>query len=134
MIFYPGTMDHALYVSLESLVIDHEICGIANRILNGISVTDEKLGINIIDRVGPGGHYFKQKHTIEFLEEEHYLSKLSDQDSYETRLEKGKRSVLEKSRDLTKKILKEHEPLVIDSALDKEILSIIKEVEKRELC
>ena len=38
MIFYPGTMDHALTVSLQSLIIDHEVCGMINRILGGISL------------------------------------------------------------------------------------------------
>lgn len=133
MIFYPGTMDHALTVSLEGLVIDHEICGMISRILAGISVTDEKLGLDIIERVGPGGHFLNQKHTLRHLEEEHYLPKLGDRDSYEAWTKKGKQGVLEKARDQVKKILEEHEPMALDSALDKELLSIIKSVEKREL-
>jgi trimethylamine--corrinoid protein Co-methyltransferase len=57
MIFYPGTMDHAMTVSMESLVIDHEICGMIDRILKGVSVTEETIGLDLIDKVGPGGHF-----------------------------------------------------------------------------
>lgn len=133
MIFYPGTMDHALTVSLESLVIDHEICGMINRALSGVSVTDEKLGLDIIDKVGPGGHFLNQRHTLEHLKEEHYLAKLSDRDSYEAWNGKGRHGIVEKARDQVKKILKEHEPMALDSAVEKELLSITKDVEEREL-
>jgi trimethylamine--corrinoid protein Co-methyltransferase len=133
MIFYPGTMDHALTVSLESLVIDHEICGMTNRILNGISVTDEKLGLDIIDKVGPGGHFLNQKHTLKHVEEEHYLANISDRDSYESWSGKGKPGILEKAKEAVKKILKVHEPMVLDSSIEKELLSIMRRVEKREM-
>jgi trimethylamine--corrinoid protein Co-methyltransferase len=133
MIFYPGTMDHALTVSLESLVIDHELCSLVNRILEGISVTDETLGVELIDKVGPGGHFLNQKHTLKHLNEEHFLTTLSDRDSHEAWTEKGKVGIVDKARGQVRKILMEHEPLSMDPAVDKELLAIIKGVEKREL-
>ena len=131
MIFYPGTMDHALTVSLESLVIDHEICDIIARILNGISVTEETLALDIIDKVGPGGHFLNQKHTMKYLKQEHFIPQLSDRDSYEAWVEKGKPSIQERAKDRVKKILAEHEPLPLDPTVEKELLAIIREVEKR---
>jgi trimethylamine--corrinoid protein Co-methyltransferase len=133
MIFYPGTMDHAMTVSLESLVIDHEICGMIDRILKGVSVTEETLGLDLIDKVGPGGHYLNQKHTMKHLREEHFLPKLSDRDSYEVWTEKGKKGFREHAKEQVKKILAEHIPPSLDSALEKELLSIVQEVEKRSL-
>ena len=103
-----------------------------NRVLHGISVKDEKLGVDIIDKVGPGGHFLNQKHTLENLEEEHHLTKLSDRDSYEAWSKKGRRSVQEKATKEVKRILEEHEPVALDSSLEKELLSIIRDVEKRE--
>jgi trimethylamine--corrinoid protein Co-methyltransferase len=133
MIFYPGTMDHALTVSLESLLTDHEICGMIDRIIKGISVTEEKIALDIIDKVGPGGHFLNQKHTMKHLREEHFLPQLTDRDSHELWVEKGKRAIHERAREEVKRILAEHEPLPLDPAVEKELLAIIKEVEKREL-
>jgi trimethylamine--corrinoid protein Co-methyltransferase len=133
MIFYPGTMDHAMTVSLESLVIDHEICGMIDRILKGVSVTEETIGLDLIDKVGPGGHYLNQKHTMKHLREEHFLTKLSDRDSYEIWTQKGKRGIQEQAKEQVKKILAEHIPLPMDSAVEKELLSIVQDVEKRGL-
>ena len=132
MIFYPGTMDHAQTVSLESLAIDHEMCAQINRILAGIAVTDDKLGMDAIEKVGPGGHFLNQKHTINNLHEEHYRPELSDRDTHELWSEKGKPGLVEKARDRVRQILRDHKPKVLDSGLDKELLSIIRDVEKRE--
>lgn len=133
MIFYPGTMDHAMTVSPESLVIDHEISGMIDRILKGISVTEDMIGLDLIDKVGPGGHFLNQKHTLKHLREEHFLPKLSDRDSYEIWMEKGNQGIREKAKEQVKKILAEHIPLPMDSAVEKELLSIMQEVEKRSL-
>ena len=131
MIFYPGTMDHAMTVSLESLVMDHEICDMIGRILNGITVTDETLAVEVIDKVGPGGHFLNQKHTMKHLKQEHFLPKLSDRDSYEAWVGKGKPSIHERAREKVKKILAEHQPMPLDPTVEKELVAIIKEVEKR---
>jgi trimethylamine--corrinoid protein Co-methyltransferase len=133
MIFYPGTMDHALTVSLESLLIDHEICGMIDRIIKGVSVTEERIALDIIDKVGPGGHFLNQKHTMKHLREEHFLPKLTDRDSHELWIEKGRKAIQERAREEVKRVLAEHEPLPLDADVEKELLAIIKEVEKREL-
>jgi trimethylamine---corrinoid protein Co-methyltransferase len=133
MIFYPGTMDHALTISLESLVIDHEICGIIDRILRGISVTDETIGLDVIEKVGPGGHFLNQKHTMRHLQQEHFLTKLSDRDAHDTWSQKGKQDIRERGRAQVKKILSEHQPKPLDPAMEKELLAIVKAAEKREL-
>jgi len=131
MIFYPGTMDHALTVSLESLVIDHEVCGMIDRIMKGIPVTEEKMGVDVIDKVGPGGHFLNQKHTMKHLREEHFLPKLTDRDSHELWVEKGKRAIHERAREEVKRILAEHKPLPLEPDVEKELLGIVREVEKR---
>ncbi len=132
MIFYPGTMDHALTVSLESLVIDHEICRIIHRMLAGIAVNDETLGIDIIEKVGPGGHFLNQRHTLTHFQTEHFTPRLCDRDSHEVWLEKGCSGMRERAKESVKKILKEHKPVPLDATVERELLAVIKEVEKRE--
>jgi trimethylamine---corrinoid protein Co-methyltransferase len=132
MIFYPGTMDHALTVSLESLVVDHEICGMIHRMLQGIAVNDSSLGIDIIEKVGPGGHFLNQSHTLANFQKEHYIPKLCDRDSHETWLQKGRPGMLDAAKQTVRKILSEHEPSPLDPAVEKELLAVIGEIEKRE--
>lgn len=132
MIFYPGTMDHALSVSKEALVIDHQICEIINRVLEGVIINDDTKALETINEVGPGGHFLNQKHTLKYLEREHFMPKLFDRDSHENWLEKGKKGVLERASEMVQKILRDHEPKPLDSEVEKELMKIIKEVQKRE--
>lgn len=132
MIFYPGTMDHALTVSLESLVIDHEICGIIHRMLQGIGVNDGSIGLDVIEKVGPGGHFLNQSHTLTRFQQEHFIPELCDRDSHETWLAKGRPGMLDTAKQKVKKILSEHQPAPLDPAVEKELLQVVAEVEKRE--
>jgi len=132
MIFYPGTMDHALTVSLESLVMDHEVCAMIHRILQGIAVDDLSLGIDTIEKVGPGGHFLNQSHTLSLFQKEHFIPSICDRDSHESWKMKGRPGMLDVARQRVRKILDEHRPAPLDAAVEKELRSVIKEVEKRE--
>jgi trimethylamine--corrinoid protein Co-methyltransferase len=93
---------------------------------------NDKLGMDAIEKVGPGGHFLNQKHTINNLHEEHYRPELSDRDTHELWSEKGRPGLVEKARGRVRQILRDHKPKMLDPGLDKELLSIIRDVEKRE--
>ena len=131
-IFYPGTMDHALTVSLESLVTDHEICGIIHRILQGIEVSDASLGIDVIEKVGPGGHFLNQPHTLSNFQKEHFIPKLCDRDSHESWIARGRPGMVDSAAQTVRKILREHHPKPLDPEVEKDLLALVAEVEKRE--
>jgi len=121
-----------LTVSLESLVIDHEICGILHRMLAGITVTDATLGIDVMEKVGPGGHFLNQRHTLTHFQKEHFTPALCDRASHEAWVENGCRGMQHRAKEAVSKILKEHEPTPLDAAVDKELLRVVKEVGERE--
>jgi trimethylamine--corrinoid protein Co-methyltransferase len=68
---------------------------------------------------------------MKYLKQEHFIPQLSDRDSYEAWVEKGKPSIQERAKEQVKKILAEHQPLPLDPTVEKELLAIIREVEKR---
>ncbi|RLG40761.1 MAG: hypothetical protein DRO05_05565 [Thermoproteota archaeon] len=70
-----GFLESALTYSYEQLVIDNEIPGMCNRAIRGIEVNDETLALDVIEKVGPGGHYLTQKHTLKHVMTEYYLPK-----------------------------------------------------------
>ncbi len=71
-------------MSFEKAVIDDEIAGMVARILRGIEVSDETLAVEIMDNVGPLGHYFTQEHTRMLFEREHRVPKISDRRVYQS--------------------------------------------------
>ncbi|UCG93885.1 MAG: trimethylamine methyltransferase family protein [Candidatus Aerophobus sp.] len=133
MVFYPGTIEHAETISLESLVIDHEICSIISRALRGIGVNENTLALDLINKVGPGGHFLKEHHTIDYLQTEHYTPKLADRRKREDWETDGSQDLARVAEEEVEQLLLEHRPLPLEQKVEEGLLQIVKEVEKREL-
>jgi trimethylamine--corrinoid protein Co-methyltransferase len=131
-IWYPGTIEYALTVSYESLVADHEICGMVYRVCAGIDVTDDTLATKVIAAVGPGGNFLGQKHTIDHLTE-HYVPKLSDRRTREEWEAAGAKELRDVAREQVKRILGGYEPIPLEKDTEAELSGIVKEIEQREL-
>jgi trimethylamine--corrinoid protein Co-methyltransferase len=130
-IWYPGTLEYALTVSYESLVIDHEICGMIYRALKGIDVNKNTLAVDVIEAVGPGGQFLGQKHTLEHLTSEQYFPKLSDRRSREEWKKAGARELKDVAKDEVRRILREYQPIPLDRDVENELEQIVKEIKKR---
>jgi len=57
-------MDHGSVTSPEFMVLVHDIVDSVNHFMAGIPVTEETLALDVIHRVGPGGHYLQDDHTM----------------------------------------------------------------------
>jgi trimethylamine--corrinoid protein Co-methyltransferase len=131
-IFYPGTMEGALTVSKESLVIDDEIVGGLYHVADGIDVNAETLATGVIDSVGPGGHFLGQRHTMQFVESEHFLPLLSDRRTRDLWTQAGGKGMADLAHERVQQILAEHEVEPLDGDVETELERIVREVEERE--
>jgi trimethylamine--corrinoid protein Co-methyltransferase len=131
-IFYPGTMEGALTVSKESLVLDDEIAAAVYRILEGIRVEEATLAVDVVNQVGPGGHFLKARHTMQFLTREHFLPRLANRQTREKWLEGGGKDMADRAHESVEKILAEHKPEPLPAAAEAELERIVREVEARE--
>ncbi|MFQ6014705.1 MAG: trimethylamine methyltransferase family protein [Anaerolineae bacterium] len=131
-LFYPGVLESALTISLESLVIDNELCGMVYRAMKGIIVRKETLALDVIRQVGPGGHFLGQSHTMDHLLQEQFMPALSDRQTREDWSAKsGGRSLWERAREEVHRILEEHKPDPLDAKVEAELERIVREVEAR---
>ena len=122
-----GGLDSANAMSPEMLIIGNEIIEDALRIARGIEVNDYALAVDVIRKVGPGGNFLAEKHTLDNLLKEHLVPKISNRESYETWKRNGSKSIVDVSREKTKEILERHKPL----ALQKDVQMQIEEIMKR---
>jgi trimethylamine--corrinoid protein Co-methyltransferase len=53
------------------------------RILRGIPVTPETMALDVIEEVGPGGHYLEHDHTYDHFRREIWRPKLIDRQNWE---------------------------------------------------
>lgn len=113
-----GLVEFASTASYKQYVIDNEIIGMAMRAVRGIEVTDETIALDAYRRVGPGGNFLADPHTISWMRREHYLPKLSDRQLRINWEKAGSPTVEEKAVAAAKRILKEHKPLGLSLELN----------------
>jgi trimethylamine--corrinoid protein Co-methyltransferase len=114
-------------MSPEMLIICNEIIGEALRIARGIQVNDDTLAVDVIRKVGPGGNFLAEKHTLDHLLKEHLAPKISNREPYESWKRNGSKNIVDVSREKIKEILEKHKPI----ALEKHVQMNIEEIMKR---
>jgi trimethylamine---corrinoid protein Co-methyltransferase len=116
-----GMLESMKAVAYEQYVIDNEIIGMALRLLKGIRIDEETLGLDAIREAGPGGNYLSSTHTVKFMRQEYFRPAVADRRNRETWEAAGAQDGRERARMIVKKILETHRPASIDPAVDAEI-------------
>jgi trimethylamine--corrinoid protein Co-methyltransferase len=112
-----GWLEGGLTASFEKLVLDAELLQQMAEVMRPVVVDDAELGLDAIDEVGPGGHFFASAHTLERYETAFYRPMLSDWRIYETWAEEGARTATERANGIWKRLLAEYSPPPMDSAM-----------------
>jgi len=108
-----GYMGQGIIGSPAYIVMCAEIISYVKRIVRGFEVTPERIDLNEIRQVGPGGNFLMADHTLKFHKEEHWRPKFSNRDTLNSWIEKGSRTYMETVTQKAREILKTHstEPL-----------------------
>jgi trimethylamine--corrinoid protein Co-methyltransferase len=100
-----GLLEDARTLWLEQLFIDDEMVNMIRRIADGIVVDPDHLALEVIEKVGIGGMFLGQRHTMEHLRDEHFLPKLVDRRSHDLWAASGSRSMEERARERVREAL-----------------------------
>lgn len=73
-----GLMEFDLTVSYEKLVVDNEILGMCQRVLRGIEVDEDTMGLDLLLEKGPGKDYLAEPHTVEHMRDEFFVPRLAN--------------------------------------------------------
>lgn len=128
----PGMLGFENCQSFEKLVIDNEICGMALRLMRDITFNDETLAFDLIKKVGPGGHFLSEKHTLKWFQIEEYLPSSVIDKTSKPRWECSEaKDALSRAKAYVDKILKEHHPKPLLPDIEKELDSFISKILKQ---
>jgi len=105
-----GSIQETLTISHAQLVMDDEINKICFRALDGFVVDEERLGVEAIARVGPGGNFLADKHTVQFVRGERFTPALFYRGSREGWEVGGSKTFRDRAKEKAKAILAEHKP------------------------
>ncbi|MBO3797530.1 MAG: trimethylamine methyltransferase family protein [Thermoproteota archaeon] len=115
--------------SLEQLIIDNEWFSYVNRILKGFEVNHETLALEVIKRVGVGGSFLREHHTLRKMRGELWYPNLFNRDDWIGWEKKGCRDMLKRSQAALERILKEHYPP--EPVVDKQVVKQLLEIEEK---
>ena len=92
-----------------------------DKVLNGIKVNQDTMGFDVIEKVGPGGDFITEDHTIDHMMDEFFYPNLSVRCNLDIWEERGRPDMLSRAHDLVQTILEEHHEGLLDLDLISEI-------------
>jgi trimethylamine--corrinoid protein Co-methyltransferase len=109
----------------EALVLDAELYSSAQENAAKLETCPDYLAIDVIQKVGPRGHYLRERHTREYFRKLRFSEILhvpADSGTY--------RDPIETAREKTDWILKNHEPEPLSEYQQAELTRIVAAAEK----
>lgn len=118
--------------SLQQLVMADEIIAMVKRIVRGIKIDDETLALDVIDKVGPGGHFLGEEHTMKHFKNETFFPTLIDRQRYDAWSSGGSKTFGQRGLEKLHKILENHQVENLPNEVEEQINKILEAAEKRE--
>ncbi len=119
-----GMLGSLMGCSLEAMVIDNDMLGVAQRVLAGLEVNDETLSIDVIREtvLGPG-HYLGHPQTISRMETDFLYPEIADRSAPGVWESEGSPDIFDQAKKKVRKVLKTHYPDHISAELDAKLRS-----------
>ena len=86
-------------------VIDDEIAQMLKRMKRGLEFSEENLAVDVIKKIGPGGSFIVEPHTIKRMKTAGLLTKLSDRDTRSQWTKKGAHDIHDRAMLRVREIL-----------------------------
>jgi trimethylamine--corrinoid protein Co-methyltransferase len=125
-----GYVESGLTNSSEMIVLCDDAIGMVRRLLGDFEVTAETLGLEAIDRIGPGGHFLTDPHTMEHYRKVWYPS-VFDRRNHESWQKAGGHDARRRARDRARDLITNHQPAPIEPAIAAELERIVAAADER---
>ncbi len=128
-----GMLEQMLTSSYEACVIDDEILGAAFRIVRGMEVSQETLAVDLIKRVGIGGHYLAEEHTLRHLRGVTWFPGLTNRQRWDNWLAEGGKDMRQRGIERARVLLAGHHPEHLEPKLAAELERMARAFQAREI-
>ena len=120
-----GGLDTDNTMSLEQLVLDAEIVGYIQRVMQPVPVREDAIHLDMLKRVGPAGNYLKERHTLLHFKEALWSSKLLLREGF-VEGHPNEERVRTRARARVRELLAEHEVAPLDADVHQRIWEIAR--------
>lgn len=105
-----GYLGQGLVGSVASLVMCSEIISYVRRIQRGFDISRERIGLDVIHEMGPGGNFLAHEQTLKYYREEHWTPRFLNRQSPEVWKKKNGKQYGEVVTEKALDILANHQP------------------------
>ena len=128
----PGMLDFESCQSLEKLVLDHEIVGMALRLAKGIELRDDELALPLIEAAIEKKEFLSLPHTAKWYRKEAYFpDPVIDRSTLEEWEKSGAPDAASRAAARVEKLLGGHSPEPLDDEVSKHITELMERDAKR---
>jgi trimethylamine--corrinoid protein Co-methyltransferase len=125
-----GYLEFGLTYSLDLLVMCDEFIGQIRRMMEGIRVDREYLAVDVVKRVGIGGHFLGDDHTFHHFRE-NWQPGITDRKTHEKWVKDGGTTMGQRAKSRIKKIIESHNPEPLPDEANVQIDKILERAEAR---
>lgn len=120
-----GYLESGLTTSPEMITLTAEIVSMARHFASGLSLDAEAMAMEVIHRVGPGGDYMTDSHTLAHFRE-FWQPELFDRQRIDSWRAAGSRRLGDRLREKTIGIMESHQPEPLPGSTGDELRYILK--------
>jgi trimethylamine--corrinoid protein Co-methyltransferase len=125
-----GYVESGMTASYQMLVAMDEVAGLVKRFMQGVEITEETIALDVIDRVGPGGHFLDDAHTFQHFRE-NWIPKLFDRSPRDEWELDGALTLADRTAAQVRHILEHHEPAPLNEDVVAALGTLIQQAEER---
>ena len=126
-----GALESLSTSSIEQLVIDDEFYSMIFRLVKGLEVNDDTLGVDLIRKVGHEGVYLKEEQTRRHYKKEHRLPLLFDTQFRNAWQSAGAKDTVQRAKEKVRNILAEHKPARLGVDLERHLDDLLEDAKRR---
>jgi trimethylamine--corrinoid protein Co-methyltransferase len=131
MIHDVGYLEQGLTSSMEQMVASNEIIDRLKRIMKGVPVNDDTKALDVIEDVGPGGHYLEHDHTYDRFRDLIWQGELTDRQNFENWDLGGRKTFKDRVHDKVLEILEADTEPLLDEDMYNELRRICELADER---
>lgn len=122
-----GSVDTSNTLSLEQLVLDAELVEYVRRSRGPVRVDPDTIHLDLLSRLGPGGNYLKEMHTLKHFREALWSPEILQRDGF-IEGQPSEARVRSRAQARARELLAKHTPAPLDPDVRKAVWDAVPEV------
>ena len=114
-----GLLEFCTTLSYEKMVVDNDSVGMALRAVKGVETNKDTIAADVIEEVGPAGHFLDHEHTMKHVRSEFYFPTLADRKQRSIWESEGSKDTFTRAHEEAKRIFAEHKSLGFSEDMEK---------------